>query len=94
MLTQKQIDIIRSRDCTFSGELDELLDMAETLLAVQWAKQWNVQNSEPDTCHNCPLRKRCFTQETGWMYLCLHAVKFSNEWRAAYREAQKIEGVE
>ena len=76
------------------NRLPELLDAWETLEALRWAKQWNVQNSEPDTCHNCPLRKRCFSQETGFMYLCLHAVLFSNEWRAAYREAQKIEGVE
>ena len=74
--------------------LPELLDAWEMVQALEWAKQWNVQNSEPDTCHNCPLRKRCFSQETGFMYLCLHAVKFSNEWRAAYREAQKNEWVE
>ena len=62
MLTQKQIDIIRSRDCTFSGELDELPDMAETLLAIEWAID------KMDTSYGVAL--------------------------AAYRDAQKIEGVE
>ena len=94
MLTQKQIEYQRKmielqiKRCKVPHGFinmnpafaEELLDMAETLLAIQWADRWNASRNSGD-CHSCPL-----SVWDGCNRECQSVYAYRNEWKAAYRE--------
>ena len=98
MLTQGQIEEVRNFLDIWTANGDDavemyvstvvsLLDMAETLLALEWA------NNDPHlTCKTCPMSNGC-TQKADETWCGMLLFDHAAEWLAAFREHKK-EGID
>jgi len=77
--------------------LPELLDAAETLLALEWAEEWHwkkhrYEHSDDDLtglrdpCNKCPMFGGYCTVLTDTEPACWNPWQYKDNWLAAYRE--------
>ena len=83
--------------------MPELLDAWEMVQALEWAEDWVVDVAiylttlyTPNPCDKCPMHNGVckYNVINNGHKACVEACLCRDEWLRAWREAQKIEGVE
>lgn len=105
-LTRRELDMVkkaRSLPHTTSicgiiwDNVPALLDMAEQLLALEWADEWRVMRYDYETsddesnaiknpCESCPMRDEWCWNGPMEDEACWNPWQYKDEWLKAYRE--------